>query len=281
MLVDYEEKTFESFFNSSLCEYAPFPPYAVGQRREGYIGFDASFCSSHPKLWGCFHCGSPRIGVPMRDIYDFFNLNIGNISIEANIIFQYKRPEYMKRQDAAEWNFWKQKYFRYKIYHHQQEILEKIHNEFARRAVVLYVSPTAIDERDLVSLVERGELISSSNFTEAIRLKNHNCNTYVGGNGISQAFSVQNIIHSFDFTKYIISGPQITSENVVNFLRNTEIKITNIMRHDSIYGRLFKLCIDNMVKANASRNTISRCLDVISIFTKITGVQWGFKVRIK
>ncbi len=107
----YEEKTFESYFNSELDQrssiYFPF-----GQVQEGGIGADASGFSRNRWFW--WHLGYPFIfhvpfgGADIREIAGemerHLDREINNIpSIKANLLFQYKRPRLITHSRGSEW----------------------------------------------------------------------------------------------------------------------------------------------------------------------------------
>ena len=104
MKATFEEKTFESYFNSELDRKSDiyFPP---GQVLEGKVGFDSSSYSKSRWLWrkiGHPFLVSPRFkGADLKEIADevedLLEFEIDNLPrMKANILFQYKRPEFIK-----------------------------------------------------------------------------------------------------------------------------------------------------------------------------------------
>jgi hypothetical protein len=124
MKVDFEEKTYESYFNNELDSKSSvyFPP---GQVLEGLLGFDAASNSKNRGLWrtlGFPFWFSPYFtGVNLRDIAREIEEELDHIiqkipNIKTNILLQYKRPDYIKTVNGKEWKHWNKEYYRYRIY---------------------------------------------------------------------------------------------------------------------------------------------------------------------
>ena len=131
MRVNYEEKTFEMFFNmeisSKINTYFP-----IGQRLEGYLAVDF-FClfnnvvlsksiTGYP-FWLNYYKGVNLEEIsqickdfqPAKEIPDLDNIYARLINklpaMKSNVFFQYKKPEYMKTGNASEWREWGRKYY--------------------------------------------------------------------------------------------------------------------------------------------------------------------------
>src|SRR5690554_2812919 len=112
MKVDFEEKTYESYFNNELDSKSSvyFPP---GQVLEGLLGFDAASNSKNRQLWR-------TLGYPFWLFPHFSGVNLLDIAreleqelerfinkipnIKTNILLQYKRPEYITTANGKEWS---------------------------------------------------------------------------------------------------------------------------------------------------------------------------------
>lgn len=112
MKATFEEKTYESYFNSELDRNSDiyYPP---GQVLEGSLGFDASALSRNRRIWrslGYPFWLQPHFkGVSLREIADemedILNIELDDIpTMKANILFQYKRPEYITSALGKEWS---------------------------------------------------------------------------------------------------------------------------------------------------------------------------------
>lgn len=183
----YEEKTFESYFNSELDQrtsiYFPF-----GQVQEGSIGADSAAQSRSHWLWrklGFPFWFRPRFsGVDLREVADEMEQHlqheIRNIpSIKTNLLFQYKRPEVITTANGSEWSHWQRKYFRYGIYAEQQALLMHLNSKFGSQALILYASPALVDVNELVNAKLARTIIEDTNFCSVTRLQGHHRNTYI------------------------------------------------------------------------------------------------------
>src|SRR5258705_611300 len=134
MTANFEEKSYEQFFNSELDSKTSvyFP---LGQVQEGFLGFDVNAMSRNRRLWRLL--GHPFWffpdfpGVQLREIADemerFLRVHINELPrMKTNLLFQYKRPEYIKSALGTEWKHWKNPYYRYDIYMPQQNLLSHI-----------------------------------------------------------------------------------------------------------------------------------------------------------
>lgn len=98
MRSEFEEKTYESYFNSELDKFTNIY-FPLGQVQEGSLGFDSSAYSKNRKLWrnlGSPFFWQPRFkGYELREIADemerSLGIHINNLpKIKINILFQYK-----------------------------------------------------------------------------------------------------------------------------------------------------------------------------------------------
>ncbi|MDX5363591.1 MAG: hypothetical protein LPJ91_05495 [Pseudazoarcus pumilus] len=279
----YEEKTFESYFNTELDRrtsiYFPF-----GQVQEGGIGADASGFSRSRWLW--WHLGYPYLfrlpyeGVDLREVADEMEMHLGreikNIpSIKSNLLFQYKRPELITSKRGSEWSHWNQKYFRYEIYQEQQELLAHLASKFGGKAIVLYASPALEDVNDLIHAKKRGCLIENTNFRPACDLTGHHRNTYIKAGTHSIACSEPERLEQFDLLARLeqLESTQAAenSELVVQFA--TEVR-TVVMENDSL-GKAYRSEIQGYVEAEIERFPLFFSMLSMGIFRELSGVQWA------
>ena len=93
--------------------------------------------------------------------------------MKANLLFQYKRPEFISRASGAEWAFWNQAYYRYTLDKEQHAMLLHTETKFGNDAIVLYAAPAAKDVHELVTLKRKNMIIDNTNFRRASELKDH------------------------------------------------------------------------------------------------------------
>lgn len=278
----YEEKTFESYFNSELNRKAPIY-FPFGQVQEGSIGADASFFSRNHRLWWrlgypfIFH--APFSGVDIREIAAEMERCLGqeirNIpSIKANLLFQYKRPRLITNKRGLEWIHWNQKYFRYDIFQEQQELLEHIATKFGHQALVLYASPALGNIDELVDAKQRGLIIESTNFRPAQELTGHHRNTYTKAGTHSIACSEPERLEQFDLLSTLKQLESTRSgDNLELVLQFTE-DIRAIAKENNFFGRAFQSELQAYNEAGIGSYPLYFSMISMSIFKELTGVQW-------
>lgn len=134
--------------------------------QEGVLGLDSVAHSRGWFLWrklGYPFWLSPQFsGVELREIAHemehYLGREVKNIpTMKVNLLFQYKRPQYITMSSGSEWHLWNQKYFRYDLYTQQHTLLSHIETKFGNDAVVLYAAPSVVDVGDLVNLKGLGQ----------------------------------------------------------------------------------------------------------------------------
>ncbi len=287
MKAKFEEKTFESYFNSELDRKSDiyFPP---GQVLEGSLGFDASALTRNRRIWRrlgypfWFH---PQFrGVDLREIADemehILNIELENIpQMKANILFQYKRSEYIKSPKGTEWPHWNQPYFRYDIYTEQQNLLSHIHARFGANVLVIYAAPCTHDINELIA--HRRDIINNSNFTKAVDLNGHHRNTYVSAGTHSIACSEPSRIESINILETIekFNYSEINdteSKNIKNFLLDFSSKVQSIISEDEYFADSFRDLNKEIEKVKQFE--LFHSLLTMNNFRKITGTQWLVKI---
>ncbi len=282
MLPKYEEKTFESYFNTELDRrtriYFPF-----GQVQEGGIGADSAAMSRDRWLWGRLgfpYWFNPRFpGADLRDIADemeqYIQNEIRNIPpIKANLLFQYKRPEVITTAKGAEWSHWKQHYFRYAIYIEQQALLEHLDQKFGSKALILYASPALVDVNDLVKAKLSGKIIEATNFCPASKLQGHHRNTYVRAGLHSIGCSEPEELPPFDLLatleqlEYRQSGSN--TESVLSF---TSL-VHSIVEQDPYLGDSYRALLQSYQVIDSERHQFLFAHIAMSALRDLTGVQW-------
>ncbi len=286
MRTGFEEKTYENYFNAELDKRSSvfFPP---GQVQEGLLGFDSSADSRNRLLWrrlGYPFWFFPHFsGIELREIADdlenWLNEVINDIpQIRANLIFQYKKPEFMLTGNSKEWNHWNEPYYRYDIYQHQQSILNRIDNKFGDKVLVVYASPQARNITELVRLKTSNNIINSSNFKKASDLNGHRRNTYISSGTFSIACSEPEKIDNLNLLQQL----DLIGNNSKQDLSNRQLilsfskDIRNIISEDSYYGEPFNELLDDTY--SFEKFELLESFRVMSIFKQITSLQWISKL---
>ena len=203
MQAEFEEKTYEGYFNKELFERADFY-FVPGQVEESKLGFDALF--GYPKLFlsEIFYMRRRRFellvglsGSDLGALGEELNREIGPIS--ANLFMQYKRSEFMSGTTAAQRSYWKEPYFRFKLYARQQLLLEKISAKARGRALVVYAAPAFHKRGELFRFARDEQIVEKSNIVSADRLKGHKTFSFKKPGNVGYANSEPEEIESPSF----------------------------------------------------------------------------------
>lgn len=281
MRIQYEEKTFEGYFNAELARNGIFffPP---GQVQEGSMGADAVVMSRSRWLWR--RLGHPYFfrlpfqGARYREMAEemerYLEQEITNVpDIQGNIFFQYKRSEYMVMKSAEEWEHWNKPYFRYEIYREQHELLEHLHNKFEDRVLILYAAPAIQDVNELVDLHKNSRVVDNTNFRPAHELSKHRRNTFVEPGAHSWACSVPFRLEPFSFQEALLRFKIAQTENRDSLAQMAadvhEILMTSELRR--AYQTLSELYRLNELPQSTS---LLLAYARMAIFRELSGVQW-------
>lgn len=288
MRATFEEKTYENYFNAELDKVSSifFP---LGQVQEGNLGFDASAFSANRRLWKRmgfpFWFFPPFQGVSLRDIADvmehFLGIVINGIpKMKANILFQYKKPEYITLSSGSEWHHWNEPYFRYNIYKEQQELLLQIDKVFTSRLLTIYASPAVQDVNDLVELKINRQIIANSNFKKCSDLNGHHRNTYTRAGTHSIACSDSEKIDNLNLINELelLGNSNELNSNETNgsFILNFRKQVIETTYENLYYG-------NSLRKLNSEIDKIENyelfySFLAMSNFKFLTGVQWLVKL---
>jgi len=192
MKVKFKEKTYEKYVSAELTRLTNqfFSPDACD---ENFLGFDDAFVLP----WSLVASLAPFVrrsrhrhlmGLRLAELEFLIDeLSEHLPPFKFNLFLQYKRPEYMKRSDAAEWHFWSKRYYRYTTTPHQQALLEKIEVQAAGRAATLYAGAAFWNSTDLFAHAQAGEVLKNSNLANVAKLQGHERFTYTqpGTKGIA------------------------------------------------------------------------------------------------
>ncbi|AFL68473.1 hypothetical protein [Sulfurospirillum barnesii] len=280
MNTSYEEKTFENYFNAELGNLSSvyFP---LGQTQEGVIGADSVAYSKNRQLWKMFGYPwfwfqPPYRGRNLQDIAQEMEYHtkasIHNIpKIKTNLLFQYKRSEYLILPSSGQWSHWKQPYFRYEIYPKQQKLLEHLEGQFGQQALVLYAAPAIKNVEELVEASMKKQIIEKTNFQKVSNLSGHHKNTFVQAGTISKAFSQPEKIENVDLLKTLnnIDGQDFSFDKLTSFTST----VNEVMRESNEYNRSFNLLMEQYSNLQEYRTFYG--LMQMKVFKELTGIQWS------
>jgi len=282
MRVNFEEKTYENYFNIELSSKSNviFP---LGQVQEGFTGFDSSSYSNNRKLWRLFGYTflfiPPFHGVDFHDIANILEnelkIYIDNLpKLKANILFQYKRPEYLINSTAKEWPYWNQEYYRYDIYKEQHDLLIYLSDKFHKDVLILYASPAINNINNLIDAYKNKKIIKLSNFKKATDLRSHKRNTYNVAGTYSLAFSEPTKIDNINLLEMIntINAEYIKDDNNTNFIISFRNRITSLIKeYEPLSNEL--IFLNDMYKDISKYNLLYSFI-TMNNFTNLTGLQW-------
>lgn len=287
MSPQYEEKTFESYFNSELDRRASIY-FPFGQVQEGGIGADASAFSKNRKLWRLLGYPSifrlPLEGVSLREMAEEMELaltiEVKNIpDMKANLLFQYKRPEQITRKNGTEWPHWSKPYFRYNIYKEQQHLLAHLANKFGDRALILYAAPAIIKLKDLIAVKRKRQVIEHTNFRPAVDLHNHHRNTYVQAGMHSIACSEPQKLEPFDLLTRLDRYERVQRDDNSSFLIKFATEVRESTLRDVTFGRIFEEELSGLMDARLDEFPLFFAVLTMKTFRELTAAQWAILIN--
>lgn len=287
MRATFEEKTYESYFNSELARIADvyFP---LGQVQEGVLGFDSSVFTKNGRLWRRVgypfwfspHFTGARLEEVAEEMNDFLGRQLDNLpQMKVNLLFQYKKPEYITMPKGKEWRYWNRSYYRYDIYSEQQELLSYIHNSFGEKILVIYASPAIHDVNVLVKTSKDRKIIDYSNFCKAIELNGHHRNTYIKAGTYSIACSEPERIENFDLIGELnrSNGDYSSTTSNRTFIKDFGKSISSAISRSSYYSESFNTLNERYFKLE--RYSLLYNHLIVNSFTTLTNTQWMVKLE--
>lgn len=286
MRVQFEEKSYENYFNSELDRRSEvyFP---LGQVQEGGLGFDATTFSRNRRLWSRlgyrFGIFPPFGGIDLREIADemeeYLDIELQHIpQMKSNLLFQYKRPDYITSIQGKEWNLWNEPYFRYKIYKEQHDLLMHIHNTFQSKVLIIYAAPAILDVNELVNVHLSRQILDYTNFKKAVDLDGHHCNTYTQAGTYSIACSEQEKLDNLDLIKTLENLTINVSNNETNrdFILNFQEQITSTVSKNQFFSESFYKLNETILEMK--KFPLLYSFLIMNNFRQLTGTQWLVKL---
>jgi hypothetical protein len=278
----YEEKTFESYFNSELDRKSSiyFPP---GQVQEGKLGFDAVSNTNNRGLWkrlGYPFWFFPKFaGINLREVADemerYLSQQIENIPrIKANLLIQYKRPAFVRRSNGKEWGHWKKPYFRYDVTQSQQKLLAHLDNTFGSKALVIYAAPAVANIDDLVMLKKNNKIIENTNFCKSMLLQGHHRNTYVRAGLHSIACSDPVNVERLDLISELERMPSDVEIGSTKLIVEFSKQVQRVCFENTSVSAAFRILLDDSKSDYLNEHPLLSAYRSMEIFRDITGIQW-------
>jgi hypothetical protein len=289
VVATFEEKTYESYFNSELDRLTSIY-FPLGQVQEGFLGFDSSAFATNRRLWHW-------LGYPFWFFPSFSGVHLVEIArhlerdleeliqamppMKANLLFQFKRPEYISRSSGTEWHHWEAPYFRYNIDQNQQGLLSRIDDTFSSRLLILYAAPTVSTIAELVSKKLQRLIIPHSNFRRSRELNGHDRNTFIKEGTYSIACSEPRRLENFDLLSALdvfgtdsnIAGqPEDNRQFIINF----QTGVSAVLSEDPNYGIPYRQLNESLPKVDSYQLLYSFL--VMANFRQITSLQWLIKI---
>ncbi len=291
MLSEFEEKQYEQHLNVELLQGCNliFPP---GQHLENILGFDAALFTRNKNFWRHFLGGYPWYRRFFRyylngmyfpqDVYELEGaFNNGLPQFKFNAFIQYKRPERMVKDTAAEWGSWNQEYYRYKVLDHQQATLEILEQSVGNQGVVTYASPAFHTMQEFWSAHKSQSFIQNSNFCQPSKLINHKAYTYIELGTIGIAHSKPESVES----KHLLNElERLSRAEIKEYLKNTDFisssceLIEKSLRSQEKYRTLYNEIVKDLDERQPEAPKFLRDLYRLSAFKFVTGTNLYFGV---
>lgn len=282
MRLPYEEKSYEDYFNTEL-DRACNMYFPIGQVQEGSLGFDSSAHSRNRHLWKLLGFPLRTLphfeGVLFRVIAEEMEHYLGYVmrqipTMKVNLLFQFKRPEFITMASGKEWEHWGKPYYRYKVYTEQQELLMHLHNAFTNQVLILYAAPAIYDIDELLKAKRNNEIIKSSNICKASELDGHYVNTYTNESTSSLAFSEPEQLKKINLISEI-EQIQTSGEFEDNrqFVTRFSKRVEGLMYENKYYADSFAYMQQNISVLQEFPLVYS--FATMSNFNILTGIQWS------
>lgn len=285
MNAEFEEKTYENYFNAELDTkssiYFPF-----GQVQEGVIGIDSATNSHNRHLWRMLgypfwfrpHFSGTDLSEIAEEMQRYLGEEVRYIPpMQVNLLFQFKRPQFIVSRLGKEWKHWNKSYYRYDIYKKQHDLLLHLEKNFGSEALVIYASPAISNVTDLVEIKKQQKIIDNSNYKQAAELSGHGRNTYVEAGTYSIACSQPERIENFHLIELLSAQQKNNNLSNKEFIIQTNEKavtsLSNFKEYYEAYNSLMESYVD-IKNYNLLHSFIS-----MKAIKDLTGIQWLIKTE--
>jgi hypothetical protein len=270
---EFEEKQFEQHLNFQLADRNNLV-YPSGQVGEAFLGFDAAVRTRRRSFWHLFGTFRPGLRIDplwwpeLEEELDAFP------KAKFNVFVQSKRPEFLSGPRCKEWHDWQTDYFRYFITEHQQLALTALAEQTAGAAIVVYASPAFHKHQHLWEAINKGDLVSKTNFADAQKLNGHERYTYATAGSSGKGYSHPTDIESPGFESAIAALRERTDgQRWDRFIASVATGMTSAM--ETLGQNVpIRTAWDEMVARTDTNDRLRRYLYKIDAFLFLVGVSW-------
>jgi hypothetical protein len=212
IICEFEEDAFQQAVDIAISKITNVFT-TPGRVSESILGYDAAFFinqSAHMLLLRkiAYRRSARYLRLNGVDITDDFFDDLSKLTknppkFKLNLFIQYKVPEKLVGNRAAQWSEWGGDYYRFSIREKQLKILCDLHARAAGRAIVCYASPAFNTSDTLEQFIEAGTIIENSNFVSPDYLSGHHFYTYQTALGIGLAHSEVSEVSPIDLKREI------------------------------------------------------------------------------
>lgn len=228
---EFEEKQYETAANIELgLQHAAV--FAAGQVLEAVVGYDtATAPPQNAPIWELIGVKAPTGLQLVPNLWQRARVKPKAPQLPSryvSLILQYKRPEYLNSNLAAQWSHWKRAYYRFLIRQRQQNILVHLENSVSARAVLRYACPVFWKYEDLQKYQHSQSILSQSTFVTASKLVGHKAWTYRVPGSIGFANPTNENIPTNDFNElWRILETNAKKENLFQHLSSLSAELRN------------------------------------------------------
>jgi len=202
------------------------------------------------------------------------NEEIQNVpAIKSNVLFQYKRSNYLTLSTASEWSFWGRPYFRYDIYPEQQTILEHLHVKFGKSVLILYAAPALHDVNELVDYHINRKIIDNTNFRPAVDLTGHGRNTFADAGTHSIACSDPVRYERFDILEALLER-RLTDQNNFESIVSLSKGVRETLLESPLHRTFSALAERYEIPESVASAPVLNAHIIMATLRELTGIQW-------
>lgn len=183
MRAEFEEKQYEIAACIELATGAKGNRvFSSGQMLEDLVGYDAAADPGPDHvLWELLRLPRPK-GIVLLPQYWKSAAMPGEKKLPrsaVSVILQFKRPEYLRHPNAAQWHLWRKPFFRFSRQAIQHQVLVGLEGVLEGEALVRYASPAflTLGMLELAQLTET--VLASTGFVRPTDIGNHKTWTYI------------------------------------------------------------------------------------------------------
>jgi hypothetical protein len=162
----FEEKQYETAANVEFA-IGDAEVYASGQVAEALLAYDVALNTKNMAVWQLLGIAIPRGAILVPNFWSGMKHKPRAVDLPSryvSLILQYKRPEYLTRATAAQWGFWKSRYYRIDLDTEQHLRLRRLETNLSGAAAVRYAAPAFHTREQLENHQVSITVLRNSNF---------------------------------------------------------------------------------------------------------------------